>query len=292
MRLLPRSATRRFRGKTALITGGGSGIGFAIGEHLVQLGADVTLADLDGSAQVAAATITSRDSSGSVRGIDLDVRERDEVEAAVSALWASNGSIDLLFNNAGLSLGGPTDELSGAHWDRIIDVNLRGVVHGVEAAYPRMAERGSGHIVNTASAAGLVAAPFAAAYSTTKHAVVGLSHALRPEAAAHGVKVTVLCPGVVETPMLDAPPPEDLPSRPESLTGRDYFETMGVGGISADVLAERALRGVARNRATIVTPANVKAAWYLHRWSPALTGGIHKLTVSKVGGELERRRSR
>ena len=89
------------------------------------------------------------------------------------------------------------------HWDRIIDINIRGVIHGVHAVYPGMVARGSGHIINTASVAGLAPAPLLVPYATTKHAVVGLSISLRAEAAAYGVKVSVLCPSAIETPILD-----------------------------------------------------------------------------------------
>ena len=127
----------------------------------------------------------------------------------------------MLFNNAGVALGGPTHELTAAHCDRVLDVNLRGVINGVLAAYPRMVGQGHGHIVNTASAAGLVAPPFVMAYAAGS-TVVGLSLALRPEAALHGVRVSVLCPGAVDTPILDRgldPGPAEAPRRSRSLHG-------------------------------------------------------------------------
>jgi NAD(P)-dependent dehydrogenase (short-subunit alcohol dehydrogenase family) len=151
------------------------------------------------------------------------------VQALVEDVAAKRGPLDLLFNNAGLAIGGPTEDMPGAYWDRIIDVNVTGVVNGVLAAYPVMLDQGSGHIVNTASGAGLLAAPFIAAYATTKHAVVGLSPALRPECAAHGYASACCGPGMVETPILDKGPPADLPERHSSaLTGRAYLETAGM----------------------------------------------------------------
>src|SRR3546814_10128194 len=117
----------------------------------------------------------------------------------------SDWSSDVCSFDLGISLGGATHEMSAEHWDRIIDVNIRGVVNGIRAVYPSMIQRESGQIVNVASGAGLVAPPFVAAYAMTKNAVVGLSAALRAEAALHGVRVTVLCPGAVETPVLDRP---------------------------------------------------------------------------------------
>src|SRR3954447_14933818 len=181
-----------FAGTTALVTGGASGIGRALGAALEDAGARVERCDIiakDGRCRL------------------LDVRDF----GAFAALVKEIGPVDLLLNCAGISLGGATHEVSASHWDRIIDVNVRGVVNGVRAVYPSMIDRGQGQIVNVASGAGLVAPPFVAAYAMTKHAVVGLSTALRAEAALHGVRVSVLCPGAVDTPILDRLPDADLP---------------------------------------------------------------------------------
>jgi NAD(P)-dependent dehydrogenase (short-subunit alcohol dehydrogenase family) len=194
-----------------------------------------------------------------------------------------HGRLDLLFNNAGISLGGPTHEMSAAHWERIIDVNVRGVVNGVVAAYPRMVSQGRGHIVNTASGAGLGALPLVAAYSMTKHAVVGLSMSLRPEAASYGVRVSVLCPGAVETPILDRLPPDDLPAAgPDVLTARTYLERVGFKPMAADLFARRALRAVARNKAIVVEPRTSKALWRMQRLSPGLMDRAARLTLRRV----------
>ena len=125
------------------------------------------------------------------------------VQALVDDVVAEHGRLDLMFNNAGISLIGETQDLTLAQWDSIIDVNIRGVVHGVAAAYPHLIRQGGGHIVNTASMGGLMAAGLLTSYVMTKHAVVGLSLALRSEAAAHGVGVTAICPAAVNTPILD-----------------------------------------------------------------------------------------
>ena len=142
-----------------------------------------------------------------------------------------------MFNNAGISIGGETEELTLDHWNSIIDVNIRGVVHGVHAAYPVMVRQGSGHIVNTASMGGLMAAGLLTSYVMTKHAVVGLSLALRSEAAAHGVGVTAVCPSAVDTPILDK-------GAVGRFHGRDYFlKGQGVRRpLDPAVLADQILR--------------------------------------------------
>jgi NAD(P)-dependent dehydrogenase (short-subunit alcohol dehydrogenase family) len=143
--------------------------------------------------------------------VALDVTDADAVAALVERTAQDHGHLDLLFNNAGVAVTGPVSELTLAHWNRVIDINLRGVVHGVVAAYPIMIRQGRGHIVNTSSLAGLLPSPMLTPYGMTKHGVVGLSESLRMEAAAHGVRVSVVCPGVIDTPLLDKGNPPDLP---------------------------------------------------------------------------------
>src|SRR5207245_1645278 len=180
---------------------------------LVASGARVVLADIDGGAAEAAAKELepSDGRGGSITGVALDVRDAAAVRSIVDATVERRGRLDFMFNNAGISMGGETHNLEAAHWDRIIDVNLKGVVNGVLAAYPVMLAQGSGHIVNTSSGAGLAPTVLTVAYAATKHAVVGLSTSLRPEAARRGVRVSVLCPGAVDTAILDRPPADDLP---------------------------------------------------------------------------------
>lgn len=277
---------QEFHGKSAIVTGGASGIGAALGAALASYGAHVVLADLDGDgATEAARTIEQAIDSGdgSVRGVELDVTDRGVVQELVLDTAKRENGLDFLFNNAGIGGGGPTEHVPREHWDRTIDVNVGGVVNGVIAALPGMVARGQGHIVNTASAAGLAPAAFAVAYCTTKHAVVGLSGALRPEVAAHGVRVSVLCPGMVETPILDKGPPADLP-RPDQpgLTGRAYLTTLGMSPMSAERFARIALRGVARNRGIIITPATPRIAWWLQRMSPRAVDAVNRRAAGRV----------
>ncbi|MET0144432.1 MAG: SDR family oxidoreductase [Ilumatobacteraceae bacterium] len=284
--------TTTFDGRTALVTGGGSGIGLALSRRLVMMGARVVVADLDADAAATAAhhiTNSCGTSAGTVTAQQLDVRNGDAVRAAVDDIVARDGRIDLLFNNAGISMGGPTHELTGAHWDRIIDTNLRGVVNGVLAAYPAMIEQRDGHIINTASGVGLAAPPFVTAYAATKHAVVGLSTGLRPEAARHGVAITVLCPGAVETPILDRAQIADLPStatRP--VTAREYLEVVRQRPIDADNYARHALEAVRRNKMIVVFPRRAAALWYLHRLSPALTDRLASTIARRIERQLIR----
>jgi short-subunit dehydrogenase len=168
-----------------------------------------------------------------------------------------------MFNNAGITWAGRTERLTLEQWNAIIDVNIRGVVHGVAAAYPRMIAQRSGHIVNTASMGGLMAAGLITSYVMTKHAVVGLSLALRTEAAAKGVGVTVVCPSAVDTPILDK-------GYLGKFNGRDfYLKGQGVRRpLDPDVFAAQVLGAVARNRAMLVTPRTARAQWLFGRLAP------------------------
>lgn len=251
----------------ALITGGGSGIGAATGTLMAKNGDTVILADIDAEAadNVAAAIVAS---GGKAESAALDVRDGTAFTALVDRLVADHGRIDLIFNNAGIGVGGPIEDLSMEHWQRVVDVNIMGVVNGIRAAYPHMIRQGDGHIVNTASLAGLVPSPMLAPYAMTKHAVVGLSLSLRPEAAVHGVRVTALCPGPTETPILDSKGPHDLTPN-ESVSARDLL-TKAAGEIyPVEHLVEDLLAGVAANKPYIVAPRRARLAWWLHRLLPS-----------------------
>jgi NAD(P)-dependent dehydrogenase (short-subunit alcohol dehydrogenase family) len=249
-----------FRDKVALVTGGASGIGRAIGRALAAQGARVVLADIrcDGLEGVCQ---TIAEHGGQARWVQLDVSDRAAVQAAVDDVYATEGPIDYLFNNAGVCLFGEVREMTAAQWDRLIDVNIRGVVHGVEAVYPRMVNRGSGHIVNTASVVGLIPQAGSTAYSMTKHAVVGLSESLRGEASLHGVRVSVVCPGIIDT---------DLKNTVDLLSlDRDKLLALpSAGMMSAERCATLTLRGVRWNRGVVQVTAQTRLSWWLYRLAP------------------------
>jgi NADP-dependent 3-hydroxy acid dehydrogenase YdfG len=160
-----------FRGKTAIITGAASGIGAAIARELGRCGAEVVLADrqIDLAEKVAAEI---RASGGRAVAREVDVRSFPSVARVVEETVVRLGGVDLFFNNAGIGVGGEMDTYDLRDWDDVTDVNLRGVTNGVQAVYPLMLRQGRGHIVNTASVAGLLATPIGGSYTATKHAVV------------------------------------------------------------------------------------------------------------------------
>jgi NAD(P)-dependent dehydrogenase (short-subunit alcohol dehydrogenase family) len=270
--------------RVAIVTGGASGIGRALAAALVARGDTVLVADVAADAAKQTAEELTRRGPGTAHAAELDVRDAAAVEALVESAYAEHGRLDLMVNNAGIAVGGTVDELTLDHWNRTIDVNLRGVVHGVHAAYPRMKRRRSGQILNTASLAGLTEPPMMAPYVATKHAVVGLSLALRAEAAPHRVKVSVLCPGFVDTPLLDHVNP-DLPQTEGGRGARASAVRVQRRLYTADGVARDIVRGLERNTAVIVAPAVARLAWYSNRLVPGL---VRRLT--QVEGNREAKR--
>ena len=272
-------------GKFAVVTGAASGIGLALSKALLDRGAHVWMTDIDGAKVMQAADALGPRAHGEM----LDVRDALAVRAVIERVAAETGHLDFLFNNAGIGVGGEVRELSVAHFDRIIDVNIRGVVNGTMAAYPLMVKQGSGHIVNTASLSGLAPVPLLTPYAMTKHAVVGLSTSLRLEAAEHGVRVSAICPAAIETPMLDTENPPDLPKLAWRGNIRRYLETLGGAPYPADRLAEDVLRGMERNQGLMIIPARARLVVLLQRLAPAL---VQLVTRQALATELKDRPAR
>jgi NADP-dependent 3-hydroxy acid dehydrogenase YdfG len=265
-------------GKVAFVTGGASGIGAALTTKLVDGGAEVWIADRRiGAAQ----ELAQRLNGGGVKAhaVELDVRSFPSFEGAVAEAVQQSGRIDYLFNNAGILVGGEVDSYTLDDWNDVFDVNLRGVANGIQAVYPIMIRQHSGHIVNTASMGGLVTTFGSASYTATKHAVVAISKTLRVEAERHGVQVSVLCPGVIRTPILAGGKYGrfDGVSDEQLLKFWEPFRPM-----APEKFAERALRAVLRGDAIIVVPAWWKALWYLERLSPALSMRAARLTLKRI----------
>lgn len=243
--------------QVAMVTGGASGIGQALCHALAARGVAVIVADInaEGAAAVAA---TIRQRGGQAAAHTVDVTDATSVQQLVQHTLATYRRLDYLFNNAGIAVTADARDLRLAHWHQVISVNLLGVIHGVQAAYPFMAQQGHGHIVNTASLAGLLPYPTNLPYATTKHAVVGLSLALRVEAADLGVKVSVVCPGTVQSGIYAASP--ILHVRREQMQPALPFKLM-----EADAAAQRILAGVARNRPVIIFPWYARMFWWVYR---------------------------
>lgn len=232
------------RGAGVLITGAAGGIGSAMCGAFAAAGAQVTSADL----------------AGAGADHDLDVRDAKAVADLVSGL----DRLDVVVANAGIGVGGLVDDIDAAGWDATIDVNIRGTVNTVLPAYDRLRAQGSGAIVVMASLSGLLGTPLLTPYAMSKYALVGLGASLGPEAARHGVSVTTVCPGPVETPLLDEP------SATGGLAVRRYLTAAAGAPITPAALADRVVDAVRAGR-PLVVPGRAGALWRLARFAPRLT---------------------
>ncbi len=253
------------RGKVAVITGGASGIGRAVADEAAAAGMRIVLGDIE-SGPLAEAVDALTGAGAEAIGVRTDVSERASVEALRDAALDRFGAVHLVHNNAGIGLGGPIWEVSEEDWRWILGVNLWGVIHGVATFTPLLLQQGEGHIVNTASIAGLIAAPFLGPYNATKQAVVAISETLYKDlqAVAAPVGVSVLCPGFVRTRIA-----ESERNRPEWAPDRDVEGAMAVrgvvqnlvdSGIAATAVAERVIDAVRTGTFYILTHPELEGA--------------------------------
>jgi len=267
-----------WQGKTAFITGGGSGIGRGLARALANRGVHVCVTDIN----FEAAQTVAKECGENSTAVELDVRDAQQVSECIRSFVESTSRLDLLFNNAGIGVSGESYELADAHWNRIIDINIRGVVNGVTAAYPIMVQQGFGHIINTASLAGLGPAPFLTSYTMTKHAIVGLSTSLRIEAATLGVRVSVLCPAAIETPLLDSDNPSDLPKLSWVPNIRQLLTKIAGPAYPVEKLVTDTLAAIKRNVGIIVVPRRARFLWRLGRLLPIF---VEKIGIKVVADE-------
>jgi len=249
-----------FNNKVAIITGGASGIGRAVCEALGKRGATVVVSDINTKGAEEVADRIHRN-GGKARPAHLDVTSEEDIKKLVEETAAEYGRLDYMFNNAGIAIHGEVRDMKKEHWDRIIHINLLGTLHGTTAAYARMVEQGFGHIVNTASILGLLSISVNCLYATTKHAIVGLSTSLRAEGAGLGVKVSVVCPGFVQTGLYDA-------ATVLKADHDEFFAQIPLKRMDVTKAAREILKGVERNKAIIVFPFSARFLWWIHRLNP------------------------
>lgn len=245
----------------------------ALCTELARRGAIVIAADINAEGAAGLASEIS-DGGGRAEAATVDVSHPHEVEKLVTDVASHHGRLDFMFNNAGITIVGEVRDMSLEHWKKIVDVNLMGVIYGTVAAYPVMIEQGYGHIVNTSSGFGLVPTPIGTAYSSTKSAIIALSHALREEAAGLGVRVSVVCPGFVHTDIHRSA--VVLRIDPEQLAARGFSWMM-----TAPAAANRILEGTVRNQRTVIFPFSARLFYLAYRLLPGIFGRYHRLAVSR-----------
>lgn len=249
-------------GKVAAVTGAASGLGRAMALAFAREGMHVALADVD---ETGLAQTREQAAALGVKACALrvDVSRASEVEAFAARASDELGGIQVVCNNAGVGLSGPLWEHSEAEWQWLLGVNLWGVVHGVRAFVPRLLAQDEGHIVNTASVAGLISPPGMGAYCVSKHAVVALSEALHHDLRSRGsrVGVSVLCPAYVPTRIADSQPPQPVAKSEERRAQEAALrKAVAAGKVSADDVARAVVAAVKEERFYILTHPAIKGA--------------------------------
>jgi NAD(P)-dependent dehydrogenase (short-subunit alcohol dehydrogenase family) len=261
--------TSNLHGRTVLVTGAASGIGRETALLAARRGADLAICDVDdrGLDEVEAEV---RALGRRVIGRHVDVADREQMRNFADAVHGEAPAVDLLVNNAGVGLAARFLETELEDWDWIVRINIMGVVHGCHFFVPKMVERGAGHVANLSSMAGFFASPALAAYTATKFAVLGLSEALREELQPHGIGVTAICPGIINTPITSHARARGAADDPQV---RDRLIALyGRRNYGPERVARNILKAVERNRA--VAPIAIEAwiAYAVTRISPRLAG--------------------
>jgi NAD(P)-dependent dehydrogenase (short-subunit alcohol dehydrogenase family) len=278
------------KGKVAVVTGAGSGIGRALAERFAQEGMKLALADVEegplGEVRGALAKAGSE-----VLALRVDVSKPDEVEDLARKTFAAFGTAHVVCNNAGIGAGGLMWQVPVTDWAWVIGVNLMGVVHGIRSFVPRMVEQGEGHVVNTASIAGMITGPGMGAYCATKHAVVAMSECLHHELSlttGGKVKVSVLCPAWVKTRIGESERnrPKDAPADGRALTQQEQMIQGMIraavdAGIPPAVVADKVLKAIVDEKFYILTHSKTKKA-VEKRMRAILDDGLPEL--DPVGG--------
>lgn len=262
-----------FENRTAIVTGGAAGIGRALCERLAEFGARVVVADINGQGAEQVAELI-RQRGAQAKAVQADVSNAAQIETLVCDTAAKDGRLDFMFNNAAVAAVGELRDGNIEDFRRIVDVNLFGVVHGTMAAYRVMLRQGFGSIVNVSSVTGLMPTPILSAYSTTKWAIIGFSGAVRVEAAGLGVKVSVACPGLVQT---------DISERNAywNVRKEDYLHWLPWKRfmLTPTQAADAILRGTARNKEIIIFPVSASVAWRIYRMCPPVFAPLLRRTL-------------
>jgi NAD(P)-dependent dehydrogenase (short-subunit alcohol dehydrogenase family) len=276
-----------FKKKVVVITGAGSGIGRATALAFAREGAKLHLSDISRE-RIETVAKEIRDLGAEATPYVVDSTDRAAMAKFAEDVYAAAGRVDILHNNAGIGAACPFEQIPLEHWERVININLWGVIYGLHFFLPRMiAQGGGGHVINTASGAGLIGEPRMAAYTTAKFAVVGLSEVMNLDLVKHGIHTTVVCPGFIHTNIINDTifeMPDEQKAKVRNSVNR-FYKNSGVG---PEVVARDILKGVRKNRPVVVTPwYQMWPVWLLKRLSVRLYQAVARVVGNKMLAKLE-----
>jgi NAD(P)-dependent dehydrogenase (short-subunit alcohol dehydrogenase family) len=263
-----------------VVTGAAPGFGRASALAFAAEGARLHLLDCRAEPLGELAALI-REGGGRATAHPVDCADGPALAAVAARVLEAEGKVDVLFNNAGVMTAGPLERIPLEEWERVMAVNFWGVLHGLRAFLPAMLDRGRGYVVNTASMAGLVGLPGIGPYAASKHAVAGLTAGLVSELSAHGIGVTLLCPGATRTAIMRSGPlllPGSLGPRLQHALER--------WAPRPERVAEKVLDAVWRGQPLVVTGWDMLPLWWLYRLSPGLTLRASRALTRFVGGLL------
>ena len=265
------------RNAVVVITGAGSGIGHASARAFAKAGARLALCDINESTLTETAELLERGGTPALRRV-VDVSDREQVAAFASYVQGEWGAPDVLFNNAGVGVSAEIKDMPLDAWEWLVNINYWGVVYGIHYFLPGMLTRGRGHIVNTASMAGLAIAPSLGAYASTKHALVGLGLTMRLELRPHNIGVSTICPGMIDTGIVDATRYVSENSNADKV--KAMFRARAW---PPEHVAEAVVRAVQRDIPILPVGREAWAAWYAMRVSPRLADWVISALARRMG---------
>ncbi len=258
-----------FSNKVILITGGASGLGASLAASMATLGGRVLVLDKDERSLE-----NLKNNQPVIEGYHADVTEPVSIKDTIRKILDSYGNIDFLINCAGVFNAGEARDFSARQWKECIEVNLLGTVNMIAEVYPLMVTRKSGQIVNIASMVGLAPLPLIIPYVTSKYGIIGLTRSLRIEAATLGIRVNVVCPGRLDTTLLEK-------SEIVNADQESFIAAMPLKPYPLSKAVHKIINGISRNKGVILFPWYVNALWYAERFSSRLLFPAYALAMNK-----------
>lgn len=272
----------KISGKKILITGAASGIGRATALKMGELKAKLFLTDLNEEGLEQTAMEIERNGGIVELARPVDVSDYSAMKDLADEMHRDFSVLDILINNAGVAIFAQLEDMTHEDWQKVINVNLWGVVHGIECFAPEMIKRGDGgHIVNISSTAGLIGLPWHIAYSASKHAVVGISEVMRYDLKKHGIDVTVICPGAVDTGMVES---VDIRGDANKISGlKKHFRK---AAISPEKVALQIVNAVEKKQFLVITSGDIKLVYFLKKKMFPAFHGIMRVVSKQMDSRL------